>query len=350
MKKTLLLALGILLFITANSQTESEKLVYEGIELHDQGKYKKALKKYDQALKIKPGDLLTFAEKAMTLQAMGDYEYCFDVCEEAIKTNPDSEYLDHIFTSYANALDLYGQPEKAIEIYERGILKFPDYYNLHYNKGVTEAGINNFDQSLKSFEAAITCNPFHASSHQAISSLQLENGSKTCSLMAMCRFFVLEPTSERSVQNLVQLENLFKGNVSQSDQTITISIDELSLDDDSKQEKQDNDFSETDLTLGLSALVNLGFDELELSERQKFFNNLNSVIGSLQDTQNERTGFYWDYYAPYFMELKKREHLEVFSYIVYATRTNKDDEEWITLNQEAFKKFYKWDGDYRWPE
>ncbi len=350
MRNLSILIFCLLAWCAVNGQSETEILIAEGIELHDLGKYKKAVSKYDKALKESPNDIVALAEKALTLTAMKDFEYCFQVCEKAIETHPNSSYLDNVFTCYANALDMSGQPEKAIKIYERGIDKFPSYYHLYFNKGVTEAGINFMDESLLSFEMAVKCNPNHASSHNAISAVQSDNGANVPSLLALCRFFILEPTSERALNNLPRIDYLMNGNVTKNGKKgSTITIDVESLDESDKNEIRENDFSSTELILSFSGLMNLGLEELKLSERAKFLTNFNAIINSLEETQVGQKGFYWEYYAPYFIEMHEKEFLEAFSYMVFATDPDKDSKKWIKQNEDVLDSFYKWDSNYKWP-
>lgn len=64
---TLLLLFPVI--ASAQKQEEAEQKVNQGVQLHDQGKYKEALDLYEQALALDKNNLLALSEKAMTLDA-----------------------------------------------------------------------------------------------------------------------------------------------------------------------------------------------------------------------------------------------------------------------------------------
>ena len=59
-------------------------------------------------------------------------------------------------------------------------------------------------------------------------------------------------------------------------------------------------------------------------------------------------GFYWEVYAPYFIEMKKSNLIEPFAYIVYASAETKYVNEWLNKNQKELDKFYEWSKKYKW--
>ena len=124
-------------------------LVQEGIALHDKGDYKEALAKYDEALELDEGNASILYEKSSTLFSLKEYDACIKICQMIINGDKAEPYtLQLAYTIYGTAFDVMGKPEEAIKAYNEGLEVFPDYYHLHFNKGITFAQTNKYQEAL----------------------------------------------------------------------------------------------------------------------------------------------------------------------------------------------------------
>ena len=121
-----------------------------------------------------------------------------------------------VYVTYANALDALRKSDEAMKVYDEGIEKFPGFYQLHFNKGVTLASSGKYDEATSCFQKSVMLNPDHASSHNAIGRLMERNNNRIPSLLAYCRFLVIEPEGTRAEENLKGVEKIVKGNVKQT--------------------------------------------------------------------------------------------------------------------------------------
>jgi tetratricopeptide (TPR) repeat protein len=321
----------------------ADELINQGVKLHDQHDYEGAIAKYDEALELDPDNLTAMTEKAMTLYYVQKYEEAVEYCKEAIEKHPGDERLKMVYPIYANSLDTDGKPEDAIEIYDEGIALFPDYGQLHFNKGITQTGLKEYEDALISFETAAKIDPYHGSSHNAVARIQSVQNNKIPALLAYCRFAAVEPGGARALANMPYIDDILNGNVKKSGNSITINLDANSLPAEG-DEKQANDFTVTEMIMSLGAALAKG------NKKAVIFNErFTTVCSSLSELKDDNFGFYWEYYAPYFIEMHDEKLIETFSYILYAGTGEKGVSKWLKKNQSKVDKFYAWSKEYEWP-
>lgn len=352
MKKTLLLLfithLSILTF--AQKKEEAEKLVEEGIAYHDKGDYEGAIARYDNALDLDKDNLLALNEKALSLLSLQKYDDVIDCCKKAIKKHPGEATLANIYVAYGNAYDGLKKTDRSVDIYDEGIKLFPEYYQLHFNKGITLSSVRKYDDALLSFQKAALLNPKHASSHNAIGRLQHTKNKRVPALLAYARFMVVEPQSARSKDNLAAIQTILKGNAEQKDDknvTISISPDMLS-DTKGNGKTKENSFAATDLIIALSAGLDFDDKNKEKTPVERFISKFETICASLKEMQKDNFGFYWEYYAPYFIEMYDKKYLETFGYITFATSQAPEVGEWLKAHKTDIEAFYAWSKDFAW--
>ncbi|MEL1254441.1 tetratricopeptide repeat protein [Flavobacterium sp. DGU38] len=342
--KTLLL----FLFFSASyaqNPAEAEKLVEEGIELHDKGDYPGAIAKYGKALEVDKNNLMALSEKALTLSASGQYDEAIKACKQIISTH-SNEDLSNVYVSYANSLDHLKKTDEALSIYEEGIQKFPNYYQLYFNKGICYANTNKPHEAIGCFQKALLVNPNHPGSLNAIAIMEAES-NRIPSILAFSRFLILEPQTPRAEKNLGSLKNLLMQGVKQEDKGITININSDVV-SDSKNKKKENDFSQADLILSMAAALDFDEKNLNKTDVEKFIGKFETICASLDETKKGNSGFYWENLTPYFIEMNKKKMIKPFGYIAFAASGNEDVSKWLQENQAELEKFYTWSTEYNW--
>ena len=130
--------------------------------------------------------------------------------------------------------------------------------------------------------------------------------------------------------------------------SITINIDPNTLSDAEKKEKPENDFSTTDLILSMSAALDYDKKNKKKTEVELFMDKFETVCSSLKEVQKDNFGFYWEYYVPYYIEMKDANLIETFSYLVYATSESQDVQQWLKENENKIDLFYEWSSKNKW--
>ena len=333
---------GVLLF--GQQKELAEKLVGEGVELHDAGDYNGAMAKYDEALLLDKNNLYALAEKAMTFLVIQRADEAIKVCEVAIKEHKGSELLYMVYVIYGNAYDELGKGRQSIDIYDKGIEQFPDFYQLYFNKGVTLLGLDRLDEAISFFQKSASLNPNHAGSHSAMGRTLYSSNKLIPSLLAFANFFVLEPKSNRAYENIDYIRDILARSANQTDNnTVMITVNAETIKEGSVEE---NDFSSVELLLGLSTALDFEEKYAEETEVERFIRKFKMVCISLSTQEEGKSGFYWEYYVPFFVEMNRRDLIETFGHIVFVSSGNDNVLSWIRSNEEQIGRFYEWVKSY----
>ena len=336
--------------LISQNKEEANIKINEGIKAHDKGEYKDAIKLYDKALEFDKDNLLALYEKALTLMSLQKYEDAIKCCMKAIEVHPGKDDLKYVYVAYGNAYDALKKPEKSIDKYNEGLKFFPDFYQLHFNKGISLAGMQEFDDALACFHNSIMINPLHASSHNAIARISAIKNKKIQSIMAYCRFLSIEPQGNRASENLQNLQKILISNVKQTgNNSITINVSADMLKDSTADGKlKENNFSTTDLILTLSTSLDFDSKNKKKSDVELFINKMELMCSSLKESKKDNIGFYWEYYAPFFIELHEKKLVEPFAYILFLSSEDANAEKWLKNHQDETGKLIDWMKTYKW--
>jgi tetratricopeptide (TPR) repeat protein len=352
MKKTILMLMFPFMCNISFGQNKAgaEKLVDEGIAYHDKGDYDGAISKYDKALELDKDNLLALTEKAITLISLQKYDEAISHCQKAIITHPGDKGLKIVYLAYGNASDGLKKTDKSIEIYDEGIKQFPDFYQLYFNKGVSLSSVKKHDEAILCFQKAIMLNPKHASSHNAIARISNINDKRIPSLLAYCRFLVIEPQSNRAKENLMAVQKIMGGNVEKTgEKSVLISINADMLGDTTENGKpKENIFTSTELILALTAATDFEKKNKKKTAVAQFIRKFEAVCSSLTVVKQDNTGFFWDYYAPYFIEMKEKNLLETFAYIVFSSSDDAYIAKWLKAHESETDSFFEWSKSFEW--
>lgn len=182
----------------------SGSLIEAGTQLHDQEKYDEALAKYQQVSRNDTNYTWVLSEMALTYTVLKQYEKAIAAAQEGLQ-HP-SEYTLDLHLRLGNAYDEHGQPEKALEVFDKALIQFPHSHQLYFERGVVLARLERTADAIQSFQRAIDASYFHASSHYALGKLCGENGYPVQSMLSLMTYVIMQPESERAVSALVSLE------------------------------------------------------------------------------------------------------------------------------------------------
>lgn len=209
-----LLLLFLFTVFTSFSQKKAQNpvssaVIQQGITLYDSAHYEQAIALYNT---IADGDdryLQALYEKVLSYNAWGKYEKAQKYALEGLALNQTE--LSGFYMNLGTALDEMNQPEKAIEVFNQGIERFPYNALLYFNRAVTYMKMEKYEKTLADLKHSVALNPFHASSHYHLSKFALQEGDYSKALMSATVYYLIEPSSSRANELLLLLDKTLVG-------------------------------------------------------------------------------------------------------------------------------------------
>lgn len=325
----------------------ADDFMKEGIDLHDKGEYQNALLQYDQALRLEPSNHMAMYEKSYTLMALKRYDESTDLLKKVLKESKDPGVRKLCYVNYGTILDHQGEGKKSIKIYKEGIKEFPDNYLLYFNKGITEQGMNETEDAIESFKSALKKNPLHASSHNALGRLVI-NQSRIAAVFSIMSFLIIEPATERSKLNMDLLNKLvMKGIDKKDDKSVVINFDASML--DKKNKPKEDDFTGAELLFSIMAVNDKIADTLGAkTDADRLSYTLQLLIGMVDKDEKKDKGFFKTFYVPMYAEMKEKNFVTTACYIALSPSGKEDINQWLTDHKTELEDFYKWFNGYIW--
>lgn len=329
--KKLLSLLSIILIICSSfgQNSEIESLVQEGIAFHDNREYEKAIEKYKMALSIDPNSSLVNYEISFSYLSAKDYKNAEKYSKKVIELN-DGNLLGGYIT-YGSALDLLGKTNKSIKVYEKAMKDF-DYYLLYYNHALSCFNIGEINKAYESTLKAINKNSSHPSSHLILSKIMEQQGNRIKAMLPLYFFLLLEPNSQRAEIEYLTLRNYIDHGVTRtSDKNIDVVV----------PMNEDSDFGAAEMMISLSKASNSLEENEGKSEFQLFAENNESIFKVLGELKQDNTGFWWDFYVPFFYDLANENLTETYSYYISQSQ-GEEPINWLNEHPIEIERFENW--------
>jgi hypothetical protein len=128
---------------------------------------------------------------------------------------------------------------------------------------------------------------------------------------------------------------------------ITISLDAGVLNQSNKKSKKENDFSSAELMLSLSGAMDYEEPFKDENPSQRFARKMTSMFSFLGETATDNRGFFWEYYVPYFVEMKEKKLVNTFSNIVLDAAGDAAATVWLNTHPEEVQNFMIWSKGFR---
>ena len=111
---------------------------------------------------------------------------------------------------------------------------------------------------------------------------------------------------------------------------------------------KENNFRTTELMMSMSSALNFDEKYKNLNDVEKFIKNFDIVCSSLSESRSKNSGFYWEYYAPYFIEMHEKKLVETFAYIIFSSSDESYIAKWLKKHNKEVEEFNEWSKGFEW--
>lgn len=312
----------------APSEQSAEALIREGIKLHDAGKYKEAIEKYDAALKAEPQSCVAAYEKVFSLYASKDGEGTIKTAEAALK-GPCAGHKD-MRMLLASAYDDRGENPRAIELLKGLIKEAPNNPYMYFNLAVSYHRAGRNKEAEESLQTALKIDPRHVSSHYALGKVLFGTGRRGKGVLCFYMALLLDPGGRRSAEIYQIIDKYYADLISEKNgKEITVNVS-------SAGDIEDAGFS--DINLGMAAAL----AKTKKLEKDAAFEEMTlTYLKVLSEVRQKEKGFYWNQYVDFFTALKAAQHETTFVKLLQVTASAKA-REWLEANREKMLLLRDW--------
>lgn len=131
-----------------------------GSALHMLGRHEEALGSFEAALRLRPGDIATTANRAHVLHSIGRHAEALDSYKMVLAQRPG---FAPILYARSNVLQELGRFEEALEGYHQVLAENPADVAVLNNRGNTFTRMRRYPEALADFNAALALRPDFAS-------------------------------------------------------------------------------------------------------------------------------------------------------------------------------------------
>ncbi len=122
---------------------------YIGVTSHEKGKYKEAIKHYDEVIRSNPQIFQAYYNRGHAKDELGQYHDALADYDQAIRINPQDAKA---YANRGNAKDKLGKHKEAIADYNEAIRLNPQYAVAYYNRGTTNKEIGEHENARTDFQ------------------------------------------------------------------------------------------------------------------------------------------------------------------------------------------------------
>lgn len=323
--------------------TDCEKLVDEGLNLYSRNQNNEALARFQQALKLQPNEFRAQYGTALVYYTTGRYDEAVALCKALVKRGDDK--LPNLYVTYGTSLDRQHQSAEAVRVYQQAVQKFPDDEALWRYQGIAFQNLQRYDEAAVSFQKAVRLLPDKPAAHLLLAQIEAVRNHRLPALLGCMRGLLLESRPGPTAQAMGLLDRLLQSGVQQTGpNAFSLNLPEGLLDKSGAAKKPD-DFAMAEAMLTLETALDNDDKNKGKNPGERLGEKLNALCEDLARQQaNQPSGFTWQVYVPFFVELAQKGYVPTLAYVIQAKRLAAKPavSSWLAEHPQQVKELSEW--------
>jgi tetratricopeptide (TPR) repeat protein len=326
MKKLLsgtLLFLSLFMVFTAAGQQNnplivSGDLLQQGITLYDSGAYSKAVAVFSAIDRNDTNYVRALYNIGRAYYADTQYTKSALYSQQALKLHDDREMEPELYNQYGNSLNATNDDQRALEVFDSAIAKYPAYSVLYMNKAVVLMKLHRYPEAEMILQHVLVMDPYSYGSHFRLGLCAINEGKLIQAIFCLTGYLLMTPEG-RYHSNCLSLLNAISHNTDEIQRLIN----------DRKEATSDNyqlleQIVQSKIALDKSYKPIIQLDDPISRQIQVIFEKMEYNVAD--------SDFYTQYYIPFFKACYGGDRFEVFINHIFSSATN------IPIIQEYNKK------------
>ena len=306
-----------------NPLINSGEVIKTGLKLHEAKKYKEALREYEKIDRSDTNYVDALYERSYSYYADSQLNKSLELARLGMDLFPAKYSLFSM--QAANSFDELMQPKEALKLYDSAIVRNPQSFLLHFNKGIVNYRLENYAEAKLNMQRCLLINPYYSSGHYYLGSIYLKEGNPVAALLAFQTALLISPEG-RYFQNIIQAMS-----------SIANVTDEVSrFVKQGKQAKRNAFIDQEEILLSKVALnkqYQLRADLEDIIVRQL------QVVNEKLEYNKTENDFAMQFYVPFYSMVFKDKNFEALIFSIFANVNSKNVENWLKNNKKEKQAF-----------
>jgi len=337
MKYLKLLLLLVVLYPKLSSAQKKElvnsgELIKQCSALYDSGKYKQAL----ELNKVNRSDtnyVWSLYIKALSCEADSQYSEAVKYCTEGLALKEQREWEPDLYNTMGNSLQESKQYDKARQVFDQAIAKYPAYALLYFNKGVAFMAEKRWAEAETWFKKALMIDPYVYSAHYQLGLAALNQGKIIPAYLSFTGYLLMSPEGKYWSKSIQYLNAISRA----TDEVMDLKNKRTISPDVNYQAVEDIVLSKIALDPAYKSVVSL---------QDPMARQIQAVFEKLEysDTNDD---FWIQYYLPYYRQVySSNSQFELFVYHIFSNVNVPVVQDFIKKNKKPMQTFVNAAAEY----
>ena len=309
-------------FINISAQTSTEKLIRQGVSLHDKGQYKEAIEFYEKSLAETPSSMSAIYEMSLSYLQLKDYNKALNLSSKVIAAGFQPLSMDAYIVK-GTALANMDKMTDAIKTFNEAVSRCGDEYLLHFNLGLCYFNNKNNQMAVLHLRKAIEIDATHASAFLLYGYALNDMGRWLQSFYSFHFFLLLEPNTERSKDVFGEMLDILNAKLETGSESLSMEegVDRQAIYKEIQRIKA----------------------KYNNKDQYSFFVEASKLIFfSLAQLQNDtQSGLLWYFFVPTYEEILGSGHFDTYCKYISVTYFP-ESLSWWDKNKTQVDNFIEW--------